>query len=190
VTFVIDTSGPRWAVAVLDVEGGGRTLIESTGRPDLSAAFREAGKPSKVAVANGPGSFTGLRVGVAFGLGLAMGLRIPFVMMGSLPLRAARSQVPATAVVEAGRGRVYYQAPGGEPKLGDPAEVPAGYPLVGDVAPATEASLIAAGHRFVPAGELTDFAAAAAKILETAREVPYGSVEIEYMSSFSMPTKG
>src|SRR5207302_6446891 len=147
--LVIDTSAPRWFVAVIDDDGRGRTLIDSTDRPDLARVYKEAGRPSKVAVATGPGSFTGLRVGVSFGVGLAMGLRIPTVPLASLDLQAARSTVPATAVLEAGRGRVYFQAPGGQPMHGDPADVPAGHPLVGNVGEKTEAGLVAAGHRFV-----------------------------------------
>ena len=184
-TFVIDTSATRWFVAVVDDAARGRTLLESTDRPDLAQVYEEVEAPTRVAVATGPGSFTGLRVGVSFGLGLAMGLRIPIVSLPSLDLQAARSLVPATAVLEAGRGRVYYQLPSGEPSLGEPTEVPARHPLVGNVSPKTEAALVAASHRFVAAGELRDFAAAAAIILETAREVAYGSLEIKYMQSFS-----
>ena len=63
--------------------------------------------------------------------------------------------------------------------------VPASHPLVGNVGEKSEAALVAAGHRFVPPAELRDFAAAAAIVLESAREVSYGSVEITYMQSFS-----
>ena len=183
--LVIDTSSVRWAVAEIDDGGRGRTLIESSGRPDLVPVYKKVARPDRVAVATGPGSFTGLRVGVSFALGVAMGLRIPIIALPSLNLRAARSDVAATSVIEAGRGRVYFQVPGGEPGHGGPAEVPTTFPLVGDVAPQTEAALVAAGHRFVPARELRDFAAAAAIVLETAREVAYGSLEIKYMQTFS-----
>src|SRR6266851_9204694 len=95
-----------------------------------------------VAVATGPGSFTGLRVGVSFGLGLAIGLGIPIIPLPSLDLQAARADVPVIAVLEAGRGRVYYQLPGGRPMLAESADIPAGHPLVGNVAPRTEAALL------------------------------------------------
>src|ERR1700694_3717504 len=78
-------------------------------------------KLTAVAVATGPGSFTGLRVGVSFGLGLAMGLRVPISPLATLAVQAARSETPATALSEAGRGRVYYLLPGGAPALGEPA---------------------------------------------------------------------
>lgn len=184
-TFVIDTSATRWAVAVTDEAGRSRTLIESTDRPDLATILRGVATPTRIAVATGPGSFTGLRVGVSFGLGLAIGLGIPIVPLPSLDLQRARSTVPATAVLEAGRGRLYYQLPGSTPMLGEPADVPVGHPLVGNVSPKTEAALVAARHRFVPPDDLRDFAEAAGKLLETAREVPYRSLEIEYMQNFS-----
>ena len=183
--LVIDTSATRWAVAVIDETGKGRTLIESSERPDLTLVYEKIETPTKVAVATGPGSFTGLRVGVSFGVGLAIGLRVPILPLPSLDLQAARSDLPVTAVLEAGRGRVYYQLPGGSPQHGEPGDVPTGHPLVGNVAPKTREALIAAGHHFRPESELRDFSEAAGIVLETAREVAYGSLEIKYMQSFS-----
>src|SRR5436309_1527323 len=192
--FVIDTSSALSAVALL--EPSGRTVYEDVADsgptfdlPSRYRALEDGPAVTRVAVAAGPGSFTGLRVGVSFGLGLAIGLRIPIIPLPSLDLRAARSELPVTAVLDAGRGRVYYQLPGAEPRLGEPAEIPTSHPMVGDVAPKTEAALVASGHRLVPERQLQDRAAAAEKMLETAREVPYGSLEIEYMQSFSASRK-
>ena len=185
-TFVIDTSATRWSVAVVNGVSS-RTLLESTERPDLGRVFRQVERPTRVGVATGPGSFTGLRVGISFALGLAIGLRVPIVPLPSLDLQRARSTVPATAVLEAGRGRLYFQLPGATPMHGQPADIPLGYPLVGNISAKTEAALIAARHRFVPAEEWRDFAEAARKLLETAREVPYRNLEVEYMQSFSAP---
>ena len=138
---------------------------------------------SKVAVVNGPGSFTGLRVGVSFALGLAMGRGIPIVPLPTLELQAARSDDAVTAVVDAGRGRFYFRTPDGTKAAGTPVEIPTDHALVGRID--RRDSLVAAGHRFQPEDELRRFVDAAALLLETAREVPYGSLEIEYMSSFS-----
>ena len=183
--LVIDTSATRWAVAVIDEAGKGRTLIESSDRPDLAHIYEKIETPTRVAVATGPGSFTGLRVGVSFGLGLAIGLRIPILPLPSLDLQAARSDIPVTAVLEAGRGRVYYQLPGGSPLHGEPGDIHSSHPLVGNIALKTREALIAAGHRFRPESELRDFGEAAAIVVETAREVAYGSLEIKYMQTFS-----
>src|SRR3989442_10047578 len=128
---------------------------------------------TKVAVANGPGSFTGLRVGVSFGLGLAKGLGVPIVPLPTLDLQAARSEEPVTAVADAGRGRFYFLVPGGEVALAAPADIPAAYPLVGRVASI-------AGHRFKPEKELRRLFEASAKNLATAPHVPYRRLEIAY----------
>ena len=146
-------------------------------------ALARTSRVTKVAVATGPGSFTGLRVGVSFGLGLAMGLGVPIVPLPTLDLQAARSDEPATAIVDAGRGRYYFKVPGQPAGHGEPAAIPTSHPLVGNVA--GRSSLIAAGHRFVPEGRLRRTVDAAAALLETAGEVPYRNLEIEYMQSFS-----
>jgi len=137
------------------------------------------------AVAAGPGSFTGLRMGVSFGLGLAMGLRVPIVALPTLWLQAARSDTPAIAVSEAGRGRVYYLVPGEEPLLGEPGDIPKTHPLIGSVSPAVLTALTNAGHVFRPEAEMRSVGEAAGRMLKTARDVPYDSLKLEYMQSFS-----
>ena len=190
--LIIDTSSAISVLALLDPS---RTPIRDATYPsgrtfDLPAAFRDlAGGEAltAVAVATGPGSFTGLRTGVSFGLGLAMGLRIPIFPLPTLTLQSARSEEPALAVVEAGRGRVYFLAPGTEPGLGEPAELPKHLPVVGWLRPGTVAALGAEGLRLKPESELRSFASAASDVLESAHEVPYGSLRLKYMQSFSAP---
>ena len=185
--LVIDTSSTMAAVATID---GGKTSLESipSRDPALIAELRRIagiGTVTKVAVAIGPGSFTGLRKGVSFGLGLAMGLRIPIVPLPTLDLQAARSAEPVTAISEAGRGRFYYLVPGEAPALGEASGIPTSHDLVGWVTASSEASLREAGHRFKPESELRPFPEAAALLLKTAREVPYDSLKLEYMQTFS-----
>jgi tRNA threonylcarbamoyladenosine biosynthesis protein TsaB len=187
VILVIDTSSAMAAVATIDEGRWSEELIPSR-EPELIAHLRRTAQLetiTRVAVAIGPGSFTGLRKGVSFGLGLAMGLGIPIVPLPTLELQAARSAQPLTAVSEAGRGRFYYLVPGGKAALGEPADIPAGHDLVGRVTAASEALLQKAGHRVAPESELRHFAEAAAELLKTAREVPYGSLKLEYMQSFA-----
>ena len=185
--LVIDTSSTTAVVATIDGARWSQELIPSRD-PDLITYMRRIAQLNtitKVAVATGPGSFTGLRKGVSFGLGLAMGLRVPIVPLPTLALQAARSDQPVTAVSEAGRGRFYYLVPGEEPGLGEPAGIPTGHDLVGRVQSSSEAALRQAGHRFKPESELRSFADAAAELLKTAREVPYDSLKLEYMQTFS-----
>ena len=188
--FVIDTSSALSAVALL--EPSGRTVYEDVADsgpnfdlPSRYRALEDGPAVTRVAVATGPGSFTGLRVGVSFGLGLAIGLRIPIVPLSTLAVQAARSQSPVLAMSEAGRGRVYHLAPGGVAGLAEPADLPRDWPAVGWLRPSTRAALEAAGVRVKPDAELRGFGEAAAILLEGAREVAYGSLKLEYMQSFS-----
>src|SRR5258708_9005710 len=184
---VIDTSA--WWAVVATIDGRHTTLQFIPSRdPALIAELRRIARVrtvTKVAVATGPGSFTGLRKGVSCGLGLAMGLRIPIVPLPTLELQAARSAEPVTAISEAGRGRFYYLLPGGQLGLGEPAEIPTSHPLVGRRLMTAEAVFERAGHRFKPESELRPFPEAAAELLKTAREVPYDSLKLEYMQTFS-----
>jgi tRNA threonylcarbamoyladenosine biosynthesis protein TsaB len=194
--LVIDTSSATSALALLDAS---RTPVREATYPSgrtfaLPAAFRDlAGIEllTAVAVATGPGSFTGLRAGVSFGLGLAIGLKIPIFPLPSLSLQSARSDEPVLAVAEAGRGRVYFLSPGGEEGLAEPGELsknlPQTLPVVGWLRPTTESALSAAGLRFKPEGELKSFGSAASAVLESANEVSYGSLRLKYMQSFSAP---
>ena len=75
---------------------------------EAGAAFAEL---DRIGVTLGPGSFTGLRVGLAFAKGLALALDIPCVGVGALQALAASldgAEVVAV-VVEAGRGQIYLQ---------------------------------------------------------------------------------
>jgi hypothetical protein len=187
---VIDTSSACSALALLNLDGSVAAEDIGASGPtfDLPARFRamaRAERVSKVAVAVGPGSFTGLRAGVSFGLGLAIGLAVPIVALRSLHLQAARSAEPAVAVAEAGRGRVYHLAPGAQPGLGEPADLPRHLPVVGWLRPLTERALLDAGLHFVAESDLRSVGEAAATMLESAPEVAYGSLRLEYMQAFS-----
>jgi tRNA threonylcarbamoyl adenosine modification protein YeaZ len=190
VILVIDTSSARSAIALLRPDGSvaGEQVGQSGpvfGLAEHVRVLREGRPLSKVAVATGPGSFTGLRVGVSFGLGLAMGLKVPIVPLPTLAIQAARGREPVLAVSEAGRGRVYHQAPGGRAGLAEPDELPREWPAAGWLRPATQEALIAAGVRIEVESRLRSFGAAAAIVMETAREVAYDSLRLEYMQSFA-----
>jgi tRNA threonylcarbamoyl adenosine modification protein YeaZ len=192
VIAVIDTSSAVSALALLDQS---RKVVREATYPsgrtfDLAARFHDlAGgeKLTAVAVATGPGSFTGLRVGVSFGLGLAMGLGIPILPLQSLAIQSARSDEAVLAVAEAGRGRVYFLLPGEETGLAEPDDLRKNLPVVGWLRSSTWAALTASGLRFKPDEELRSFGAAASTLIGSAREVPYGSLRLEYMQSFSAP---
>ncbi len=191
--LAIDTSSARSALALIDDSGMvvQEEIDESGPSFDLPARYRAIAKEktiTRVAVATGPGSFTGLRVGVSFGLGLAMGRRIPIVPLQTLGIQAARTDAPVLAVAEAGRGRLYHQSPDGGRGVAEPEELLRDWLVVGWLRPKTQAALEAVGLRMVPEDELRTFGAAAARLLESASEVAYGSVRLEYMQSISVRT--
>jgi tRNA threonylcarbamoyladenosine biosynthesis protein TsaB len=132
----IETSTTSVSVAL--VEGGQIVLERAHNRPKQSAErllpliaelLTEAGwqrtSLDRLGVAVGPGSFTGLRVGIACAQGLSLGLGVPLVGVASL--RAMARAVPASlpgvrcAVLDARRGEVfaagYAAGPGAAPVL-------------------------------------------------------------------------
>jgi tRNA threonylcarbamoyladenosine biosynthesis protein TsaB len=102
-----------------------------------SAAGAAGGWPAvdRIAVGVGPGSFTGLRIGIATGRALAQALDIPLVGVGTLEALArgirgrADGDRSVLAVVDARRGEVFAQLDGREggtlwePFVATPAEL-------------------------------------------------------------------
>src|SRR3954469_24923868 len=116
--LAVDTSTTRAGIALYD----GEVLAEyvwQAGRdhgrhlmPAIQETMARLGKTpadlTGTAVARGPGSFTGLRVGLAVAQGLAVALGIPVYGIGSLEVLAAGIPPlgwPVRAVLAAGRGR-------------------------------------------------------------------------------------
>ena len=78
----------------------------------LAAAGLDLPSVERVAVTVGPGSFTGIRVGVAAARGLALALGVPAVGVSSLAALAADRQAgtPLLVAMDAKRDEVYWQA--------------------------------------------------------------------------------
>ncbi|MDQ6898732.1 MAG: tRNA (adenosine(37)-N6)-threonylcarbamoyltransferase complex dimerization subunit type 1 TsaB [Candidatus Dormibacteraeota bacterium] len=186
---MIDSSSAETVLAVL---AAGRPLAESRLRSqrdgELAEAVRRLSSPqdlTAVAVSLGPGSFTGLRLGASYAVGLALGRTLPLLGFGSLELQLARARRKAMAVVEAGRGRLYWlrAGPGEVAGLGNPADLPAGWPLVGWLRPSTQQAVTETGLTQLPEAELRTFGEGAARVLEGAQELTYDTVRLRYMQS-------
>lgn len=119
--LAVDTCLGASSVAVLD---GGRVLAalsepmtrghQEALPPLAQRAMIEAGAAfaalTRIGVTVGPGSFTGLRVGLAFAKGLSVALSIPCVGVGSLAALAASGPGGFTvAAVDARKDQLYLQ---------------------------------------------------------------------------------
>jgi tRNA threonylcarbamoyladenosine biosynthesis protein TsaB len=88
----------------------------------LAAAGLDAGDVERVAVGVGPGSFTGLRIGIATARALAQGWDVELAGVSTLRALAAGAQAPAVAaVIDARRGEVFAAAWRGDEALLAPA---------------------------------------------------------------------
>ena len=121
IVLAIDTCLFACSVAVVDGERVLARRVEPMSRghqerlaPLVQEAMVEAGlgfdKLERIGVTVGPGSFTGLRVGLAFAKGLASALSIPAVGVGALEALAEPERGNVVAVLDAKRGQVYLQA--------------------------------------------------------------------------------
>ena len=107
--LALDTAGPNCAVAIVRSNRRDLQILaraeERVGRghaellmPMIEAALADAGvgfaELDRIAVTTGPGSFTGVRVGIAPARGLALALDIPALRIGrlsALPLPLVRT---------------------------------------------------------------------------------------------------
>jgi len=81
----------------------------------LQAAGARPGDVRRIAVTAGPGSFTGVRVGIAAARGLALALVVPAAGFGTLEAlaaaaREAQPELPVVAAIAARGGQLYHQA--------------------------------------------------------------------------------
>lgn len=97
--------------------------------PAIDQILGQSGKTlsdlSAVAVSSGPGSYTGLRVGLATAKGLAMGAGLPLIQIPTLEAMAApfcHAAQPIVPILDARRGQVYwalFESRTGESGTGD-----------------------------------------------------------------------
>jgi tRNA threonylcarbamoyl adenosine modification protein YeaZ len=128
IVLAIDTAGVDCSVALYDGAAGKllSAVIETIGKGHaerlmavIDEALAAAGLPLKaverVAVVIGPGSFTGIRVGVAAARGLALALGIQSVGVTTLEVLArahlaAHPDAPVIVAMDAKRNEIYAQA--------------------------------------------------------------------------------
>ena len=131
--LAIDTALEACSAAVLDTEHVAMSVHESLPKlrghaealmPMIARVMDRAGLDfaalDRIAVTTGPGSFTGLRVGLAAARGIALATGKPAIGLSTLaayaaPLVAADGTVPVVAAIDARHDHVYVQVfgPGG-----------------------------------------------------------------------------
>jgi tRNA threonylcarbamoyladenosine biosynthesis protein TsaB len=123
----IDTCGPAGSVALARMSGEtlevlGQTALEGrTYSSTLIASVDELlkahslalGSIHAVVVVNGPGSFTGVRIGLSAAKGLAEGANLKVVAVSRLEVLARKAGLP-DAALDAHRHEVFLLANGGE----------------------------------------------------------------------------
>ena len=170
--------------------------------PMVRAALDEAGLAfgdlDRLAVTIGPGSFTGLRIGLAAARGLALATGLPLVGVTTLEALAAavdpavRQGRVTVALIDSRRGDVFVQAfgadsaPLSEPAAVDPAALDAVLPagpllLAGDAAPAALEILRLVGRDAALASGSGAPDPVAVARLAAARPVPDRSVAALYL---------
>jgi tRNA threonylcarbamoyl adenosine modification protein YeaZ len=123
--LAIDTAGPRLQLA-LRRDGAADTLVEDmpTGQAErifpaigellarCAAAYADL---TRIAVTTGPGSFTGVRIGLSAARGLGLALSIPVIGVPTLLAISLRATGKVAVLLDARRDEAYVQrfaAPG------------------------------------------------------------------------------
>jgi tRNA threonylcarbamoyl adenosine modification protein YeaZ len=135
--LAIDTAAPRLQLALLRDTDRVDTLIEdmATGQAErlfpalaelLARADTTYADLTRIAVTTGPGSFTGLRIGLSAARGLALALNIPVLGIPSLLGLSLPAQCePVAVLLDARRDEAYFQTFSGPGiAIGAPALLP------------------------------------------------------------------
>ncbi|OYY67872.1 tRNA threonylcarbamoyladenosine biosynthesis protein TsaB [Sphingomonas sp. 28-63-12] len=126
-TLVIDTATAACSVALIEDDRLIAIGNERVGRGHaerlvpMIAELPGGGRADRIVVDCGPGSFTGIRVGVAAARGLGLGWSVPVYGYSSLALLAAAhfaahpGHAPIAVILEGGHGEVFIQGFAGAP---------------------------------------------------------------------------
>lgn len=128
-TLVIDTATAACSIALFEGEDllAWRDEVVGRGHAErlvpMIAELPDGGRAGRILVDVGPGSFTGIRVGIAAARGLALGWGASVAGYSSLALVAmdeftnAERSSPFAVVMEGGHGEVFVQRYAGRPEF-------------------------------------------------------------------------
>jgi tRNA threonylcarbamoyladenosine biosynthesis protein TsaB len=120
ITLAIDTAAPRLQLGLLLADGAVDVSIDevATGHAELifdrialllhrnGVGYPDLGR---IATTTGPGSFTGLRIGLSAARGIGLARSIPVVGVPSLVALSLAVEGPSTVLLDARRGEAYFQ---------------------------------------------------------------------------------
>ena len=120
ITLAIDTAAPRLQLGLLLADGRVDVSVDeiATGHAELIferiAALLgrnglEYGDLERVVTTTGPGSFTGLRIGLSAARGIGLARGIPVIGVSSLVALSLGATGPATVLLDARRDEAYFQ---------------------------------------------------------------------------------
>ena len=128
VVLAIDTAAPRLQLALLLADGRVDVSVDeiATGHAELIfgriaelLARNGVGYPDlgRIVTTTGPGSFTGLRIGLSAARGIGLARGIPVIGVPSLLALSLGTDGPSTVLLDARRGEAYFQtfADAGQP---------------------------------------------------------------------------
>jgi tRNA threonylcarbamoyladenosine biosynthesis protein TsaB len=132
--LAIDTAAPRLQLALL-MDQRVDALVEEMPQgqaerifPAIAELLARNGVSyaalGRIAVTTGPGSFTGLRIGLSAARGLGLALEIPVIGVPSLlALSLSSDNVPTAVLLDARRGEAYLQLFSGPASPDGPAQL-------------------------------------------------------------------
>lgn len=116
--LIINTSGNGIDLAIGDNVTHTDVEKQATALPTVVEKFLQDNKwqdIDAIGIIVGPGSFTGIRLGIAYAKGLAIGLNIPVVPINAFELYLAETP-NAFVAIESGRGDFFVAAANLEPQ--------------------------------------------------------------------------
>ncbi|MHA6299609.1 tRNA (adenosine(37)-N6)-threonylcarbamoyltransferase complex dimerization subunit type 1 TsaB [Devosia sp. CAU 1758] len=122
ITLAIDTAAPRLQLALCLADGRVDVLVEDIAKGHAEILFDRLGlllarnglgyeQVERVAVTTGPGSFTGLRIGLSAARGLGMARKVPVLGIPSLlAISLGAAEGPVAVLLDARRSEAYFEA--------------------------------------------------------------------------------
>ncbi len=121
ITLAIDTAAPRLQLALLLADGRVDVLVEDIAKGHAEILFDRLetllvrngvthADIARIAVTTGPGSFTGLRIGLSAARGLGVARKIPVLGIPSLLGISLAAEGPVSVLLDARRDEAYFEA--------------------------------------------------------------------------------